>query len=663
MNRSRNVFLSILMAFMMAMTSMFPIDASEKAQPTAATDFYQYVNSQWLEENEISNTRSVINNFTQVNERTEKIIKSILRNLDKNYEKLRKGSDEKKLIDFYRMALDFETRNKLGLQPIKKYTDIARAPKNIEEFDEAMKELFSYGFSTVVSMGPFADKKDSDRTVLYILIPSVAMERAYFEGRDRFSLRQQKAYKRLITDLFMLNGDVESEARKKANLVFEFEKELVSSFLTIEEENNGRIGYYPMSLQQLKNLAPNIDYAGILEFIGVPEPTKVVVMQPKALEKMNNMYHEANLPALKAQMEFRILLDSAVYLSKDTIKALVRYTSVSTGINEIPSDQQLAYEVTNSVMGDILGKLYVEQAFSSQNKKDVERIAKDILQEYRKHLTKVDWMSEKTKVKALKKLDTMVLKIGYPDKWDDYSQVDIKSSSEGGTLISNVEKMAEFGEQQAIASIDRKTDRTVWHMNPQEINAYYSPQNNEIVFSAAILQPPFYDPKASKEENLGGIGMIIGHEVSHAFDHIGAQYDEKGNLTNWWTEEDKASFQKKVQRAADIYSSIEVIPGYRINGEVSAGEVIADLGGLSMAIAVAQEKGYDTKKVFESYAKVWREKSTKESLIYNLLDSHPPGKYRINNIVNLIDQFYIDFDVKPGDPMYLPPDERLRVWQ
>ncbi|MGC4430995.1 M13 family metallopeptidase, partial [Streptococcus suis] len=243
-----------------------------------------------------------------------------------------------------------------------------------------------------------------------------------------------------------------------------------------------------------------------------------------------------------------------------------------------------------------------------------------------------------------------------------YSQLAIQSKEEGGSLLSNFDMVKTLELREEMGQFGKPFDKSQFGMPSHTVNAYYSPTNNEIVFPAGILQAPLYDPKASPEENLGGIGAVIGHEISHAFDKAGSQFDEKGNLVNWWKPEDLEKFNKKVQQAADIYSKLEVAPGYYVNGEISTGEIMADLGGLTVAIDIAQKKGYDTKKVFESYGKAWREVTTKEFAIANISDEHPPAKYRVNNIVNQIDQFYTDFNVKEGDPMYVKPEDRLRVW-
>ena len=388
----------------------------------------------------------------------------------------------------------------------------------------------------------------------------------------------------------------------------------------------------------------------------------MVVTDPEGLKKVSELYQEKHLEALKALLQYRVIAHYSDYLSEDLIAAKAQYEGVANGAVDIPTTDVLAQSAVEENFSDMVGKVYVKNHFSEKSKADIQAMVQEIKQTYAERIKAVQWMSEETKMQALKKLDTMVVKIGYPDQWRDYSNYSIQPKEEGGSIVSAVEMIKTQELQEEVAQLKQPFDKSQFGMPAHMVNAYYSPGSNEIVFPAGILQAPFYDPNASPEENLGGIGAVIGHEISHAFDKSGSQFDEKGNLVNWWKPEDLEKFDKKVQQAADIYSKLEVAPGYYVNGEISTGEIMADLGGLTVAIDLAQKKGYDTKKVFESYGKVWREVTTQEFAIANISDEHPPAKYRVNNIVNQIDQFYKDFDVKEGDPMYVKPEERLRVW-
>ncbi len=632
------------------------------AKATAKTDFYEYLNKDWFKKNKLKSDEASVNNFSILRKQTEKNIKKILENLEKNYDSLKEGSDEKKLIDFYREAKDFKTRDQMGFKPVKEYTDAIKAVSNIKEMNDIAIKLSTKNYASGLVMGAEVDRKNSNKNILYISTPYVGLDKFYFDGKDEYSKNVQKAYKTYMTEVFVLSGDSKEEANKKANLVFDFEKKMVSSYLTQEEASDIDKQYHIMTVAQIKQLIPNLDFETMLKTLGFDKAEKIVVMQPEALKMLNKMYTPDNLPALKAQLEFQVINSNTLCLSKDLIKAATKYDKAFSGVYKLDNDEELAYKALNAIFGELLGKVYVENYFSEDTKQDILNMIDDIHKVYKKRIKAVKWLSDATKKKAIKKIDTMMKKVGYPDKWTDFSKADIKTYEQGGNLVSNTEQIIAVYNAKTRARLNKTPDRTEWSLTPQEVNAYYNPQNNEIVFPAAVFQAPFYDVKADKESNLGGIGAIIGHETSHAFDDNGALFDEKGNMVNWWNKKDYEKFKVKVKKAADIFSAIEVLPGYHINGEISTGEIIADLGGLTVAIEVAKQKGYDTKKVFEAYGKVWRDIKTKEALIGNLTDVHPPGKYRVNNIVNLLDQFYKDFDITEKDPMYVKPEDRLQVW-
>ena len=662
----RKSIVSMALALMMLVLPIGTFTGATKrahaAKATAKTDFYEYVNRDWFKKNKLKPDEASVNNFSILRKQTEKNIKKILKNLDKNYDKLQEGSDEKKLIDFYREAKDFKTRDQLGFKPVKEYIDAIKAVSNIKEMNNVATNLSKKNYVTGLVMGAEVDRKNSNKNILYVSVPYVGLDKFYFDGKDEYALTIQKAYKTYMEEVFALNGNSKDEAKKKANLVFDFEKKLVSSYLSQEEASDIEKQYHIMTVPQIKKLVSNLDFETMLKTLGFDKAEKIVVMQPKALEMLNKMYTSDNLPALKAQLEFQVINSNALCLSKDLIKAATKYDKAFSGVYKLDSDEELAYKALNGIFGELLGKVYVENYFSEETKQDVLNMIEEIHKVYKKRIKAAKWLSDATKKKAIKKINTMVKKVGYPDKWTDFSKADIKTYEQEGNLVSNTEQIIAVYNAKTRERLNKTPDRTEWSLTPQEVNAYYNPQNNEIVFPAAVFQAPLYDVKADKESNLGGIGAIIGHETSHAFDDNGALFDEKGNLVNWWNKKDYKAFKVKVKKAADIFSAIEVVPGYHVNGEISTGEIIADLGGLTVAIDVAKEKGYDTKKVFEAYGKVWRDIKTKEALIGNLTDVHPPGKYRVNNIVNLLDQFYKDFDIKETDPMYVKPEDRLQVW-
>lgn len=627
------------------------------------TDFYTFMNQEWLEKTEIPSDSPSISNFYEANKKNEALIKELLEQLRANYDNLEDGSDYKKIVDLYNQALDFETRNQLGVEPIKAQLEKIRSVDNLEEFGNLSIDSFLSPVSKgIVSLGPDADFKDSNHNILYISVPSVSLAKNYYEDKDDFSGKIREASKEYIIEVLTISGNNKEEATQKAELIANLEKQLVSSFLKTEEQINKEVLYNEYTLDELKAFTEGLPIMTAIDRLDLARADKIIVMQPKAIEKLKELYTQDNLEAFKAQLEYFTVSSSSNLLSKDLILAEAKLSEAMTGISNTPSDEELAYAFVNDKLGYLIGKAYVEKHFPASAKQDILSMIDDIKTVYRERITAVDWLADSTKDKALEKLDKLTVKVAYPDKWEDYSDLDIKTYDEGGNLYVNMEAITARNNEKALATLNQAPDRDKWQMKPQDINAYYNPVFNEIVFPAGILQVPFYDVNADREANLGAIGAVIGHEISPAFDASGAQFDAEGNLNLWWTPEDYDKFGKKVKKAAEIYSALEVLPGYHVNGEISTGEILADLGGLRVVLEVAKKDNLDTKKVFESYAHVWRDKSTKEAMILGLTDEHPPSKFRVNNIVNLMDEFYSDFDVKENDPMYVKPEDRLNVW-
>ncbi|MDO4723590.1 MAG: M13 family metallopeptidase [Comamonadaceae bacterium] len=644
-----------------------PADGAHKpatagAKPRLQDDFYGHINHDYLTETKLPADKAEVNNMTVLNDQAEETLKAILADLGKNYASLKAGSDEKKVIDFYNMALDFKTRDQLGFKPIQPYLDEIKAAQDWQTFNAVTSKQFLLGYTPTVSLGVEQDAKDSSIHILEIGTPDIGLEKQYLEGEDELSQKIRTAYHAYMQDLFMLSGYGAEEAKRKADSVMALEKKLAAAQLAPEDKQDQNKLYNVMTLAALERLTAHTAYIATLKANGLDKASKIVVKEPAALQKLSELSTPENLDAFKSQAELGIIKANSAYLSKKVIEAGAKYLAAYIGIEHVDPDEKLAYAVTNSKFGELLGKVYVEKAFSPQTKADVLAMADAIRDTYARRINALDWLSDETKARALKKLGTLAIKIGYPDKWKDYPGLVVKPYAEGGNLVEAVNAINAIETRRILGKLNQPTNRDEWYMTPQTVNAYYSPMTNEIVFPAAILQPPFYSPKATRAENLGGIGTVIGHEMSHAFDSTGAQFDEKGNLNNWWTKADLRRFQEKVKQAAAIYSAIEVAPGHHVNGDISTGEIMADLGGLTVALDIAEKENLDTKQVFESYAKVWRNVITPEALIAGLTDEHPPGKYRINNIVNLMDKFYADYGIQPGDKMYVAPEKRLKVW-
>lgn len=632
------------------------------SQPRLQDDFYSHVNYNYLTTHKLPEDKAEINNFSDLSDKNRDIIKTLFKDLNNNYANLTAGSDEQKVIDFYNMAVDFKTRDQLGLTPVQPHLSKVQAVKNLAQFFQVEQDFFLADYGMLMSAGVAQDQKNSDINVLYIAPPATGLDKFYLEGKDKFAKSIQQAYKNHMVAIFKHIGYPTNQAQRKAKLVFDFEKQLASAKLTREQEQDLQQQYNPMTLNQLQKLAPHVPYTALLQSFGLDKANKIIVSQPKALQKLNQVVTAKNLEAMKSQLEYQIVTKNSYNLSKDIYKSLVDYGQAFTGLNYIEPDEDLAYQLTDGRLGELVGKIYVAHNFSPATKADVVTMTQQIRDTYKERIKTLDWLSQATKEKAIAKLDALTIKIGYPDKWDDYSQLVIKPYSQGGNLVAVRDQLNTIEAHKNLAELNQAPDRSKWGMYPQQINAYYNPINNEIVFPAAILQEPFYSPTNTRAQNLGGIGAVIAHEMSHALDSTGAMFDAKGNINNWWTPEDFRRFEAKVKQAASIYNKLEVADGYKVNGDISTGEILADLGGLTVALDIAAKEGIDQKQVMESYARVWRNIATKEAQISAITDEHPPGKYRVNYIVNQMDSFYKEYNVQPSDKLYMAPEQRLRVW-
>lgn len=674
--RKHSVFTIILVLILAASTALgqfvsIPIrsgraDTSQSTrlldQATAASDYYDFINREWLKETQIPEGEAYVGSSSEIQDRNDKTVRRALEELNQTYDSLKKDSGEWKMLTLYRMLEDFDTRDALGFSPIQKRLEQVEEASNVSQMKSLLEKMFPLGYSSLAQLGVEADTADSNVNAVYIYAPSIGLSKQYYEGEDAFSQEVRNGYLQYMADCFTLAGDTADQARERAQQVMAFEKELASALLSKEEEADMEKQYHVMRLEEVEAMSPNLPLGDMIRDAGLLEASKIVVSQPEALQKANALFTEENLSAMKNQLRFFIISENSGALNKKLIEAGARYDAVMTGVYSVSENGDIAFGGVSSYFGELLGKLFVEKSFSPKAKADAEEMVSEIIAEYKERLGSLDWMSQETKEHAIKKLEKMHVKVGYPDAWLDYSDVAVTDYAQGGDLVQFKEAWSQRSYGEMEERLKAPVDKSSWGMDPQEVNAYYDAQNNEIVFPAGILQSPYYDVSFSREENLGGIGAVMGHEISHALDDSGAQFDENGNYTNWWRAEDYEKFQAKVQQAADIYSAIEVLPGYHINGEICTGEILADLGGMTIVMEIARKENLDTKKIFEAYARSYREKMTDEMLISSLTDEHPPAKYRTNNIVNLLDEFYQDYEVQEGDPMYVKPENRLKVW-
>lgn len=637
---------------------------SEQQTLNEQDNFYNAVNKKWLKDNKIPKGYSSWNNFNVLDKKVSDDLRKIIEENVKKRETFSDGSNEQKLVDFYVSILDYESRDKEGMKPIKYLLDRVETLSDKKDISSLIAYLFNNNINALFSVYIGSDFKDSDTNILYLDSVKLGMaDRDYYLEDTEKSLKIQKAYKEYLSKLFTLSGYDNAEIEEKVNNVFDFEKKLALAMLKREDMRNPEKLYNPYTVSELEKSFPMIKWKDYLEKTELIKAKKIVVSEPDYIKMLNDEIATSDLKVIKDYLESVILIENSNILSRDFENIAFEYSKVFSGIDEMLPDNERAFKMLNNVMGNLLGRIYVEKYFSEDEKKDVTLMIKDIRDTYEDRIKKLDWMSETSKKKAIKKLDTMVIKVGYPDKWEDYSEIEIKTYKKDGSLYSNIKNISDFERKKAVKKLNGKVDKSEWGMSPQTINAYYNPTANEIVFPAGILQAPFYDYNSSKAKNYGGIGVIIGHEISHAFDDEGPKFDEYGNLKNWWTKNDRKNYNLRTEELAKQYSKY-ALNNEKLNGKLTLGENIADLGGVTVALELAKrDPKNNLKEFFESYATVWRNLATNERISYLIkVDPHSPGIYRVNGVLTNIDEFYNVYNIKEGSEMYTKPENRIRIW-
>ena len=488
----------------------------------------------------------------------------------------------------------------------------------------------------------------------------------YYKSESYENIR--KEYIKYIQKLHRLYGEDKKKSRENAERFYNIEKKIAEGIPTYQEEakDNNRFNntYNIMTVKELEDISPNIKIGEMLKKFNIINPKKIIVENPSNIRFIDSLVNEDNLEDMKNFFKTIILLNTDNLLTNDFRKASSDLKKELYGVEVVDLTESGAVKFATCNLCEITSKLYVDKYFDKECKDEVSTLCDEIIDNYRYRLNNVEWMTEETKEKALEKLDNMNVKIGYPDSWGEYNDLKVRSFSEGGSLVENIINIYEFQTRKQFEKIDMPVNKKEWSMGACTVNAYYNPLNNEIVFPAAILQYPFYDKNASKEKNLGGIGAVIGHELTHAFDNVGSQFDEDGQLNDWWTESDYKEFTEKSKKVIDYYSNIEVENGKFVNGALTVGENISDLGGIACVIDIAKKiDGYNLKDLFENYAAIWREVSTTEIKDYLLNnDPHAPKKVRVNGVLSQFEEFYKTYGIKPGDKMYVKPEDRVGIW-
>ena len=640
-----------------------------------ADDFFRYVNGKWLDVTDIPADRARWGSFDELRQKTDEDALAILNEAINNPD-LDPASDQAKAVYLYQTIMDIASRNAAGITPLKPYLEKIAAIKTKEDVEALIIEMEPTGGIGFYGFGVGSDPKDSNRNVAYLGAGGLGMSRDYYVEDDSDSREKREKYKKHVARMLQFLGDSEAEANATAEKILAFEIRMATPRLDKVARRNPENRYNPKSISDLKTLVPSIDWSNYLQSIGAKNVDTVIISEIRYFEVLENIFKENNVEDWKHYLRWSALNSAAGMLSEEIETANWEfYGKELRGAKEQRPRDESALQTLNWTVGEALGKLYVEKKFPPEAKARAEKMIANVVKAFENRINKLDWMSAETKQKAIEKLKATNIKIAYPDKWKDYSELEIKSVSDGGSYLQNMLNASAWNYKKDMDKLGKPVDKTEWFMAPQIVNAYFNPAYNEIVFPAAILQPPFYNYTADDAVNYGGIGAVIGHEISHSFDDSGAKYDKDGNLNNWWTEDDKKQFEVLGGKLADQYSAIEVLDSVFINGKFTLGENIGDLGGVNAAYDALQlsfeENGRPEaidgftpeQRFFLSWGTIWRTKMRDEALKNRIkTDPHSPGMYRAMQPLRNVDAFYTAFDIKATDNMYLEPENRVKIW-
>lgn len=634
-------------------------------------DFYNYVNGSWMKTAKIPSDKPTWGSFNKLADDTDNNSMTILNSLLKD--KFTDGTEGKKIQDLYATYMNMQKRNADGIKPIQANLNKIDAIKNLQDLQNYLISVTKDGENIFYGWGVGADLKDSNMNVVYLGDASLGLGRDYYQKVNEKNTEALAEYTKYVASMLKELGYKNADAAAKG--IVDYEKSIAQTYLTNEQSRDNTLQYNPETMAQLSSLVKNVDIPGYLKKVGV-NTDKVIIGELGYYKNLDKFINAQNLPVIKDYLKFHMIHGSASYLSeKIGDMRFAFYGKYLRGQQEQRALNKRGYELINGSLGEAFGKLYVEKYFPAEAKAQMVELIDYLKKSFAVHINNLAWMSSVTKEKAMQKLNKFTVKVAYPDKWKDYSKLNIIPESKGGSLYGNLQNIAEWQYNKDLAKIGKPVDKTEWGMTPQTVNAYYNPVNNEIVFPAAILQPPFFNPKADAAVNFGGIGAVIGHEMSHGFDDSGAQFDADGNLVDWWTPEDKANFEKATKALAAQYDKYEPVKGTMVNGTFTNGENIADLGGVNIAYDALQMylkdhgnpgpiSGYtQDQRFFLSWATVWRTLSSEKYMINQVkTDPHSPGYFRSFGPLTNVDAFYKAFDVKPGDKLYKAPQDRIKIW-
>lgn len=635
-------------------------------------DFYEYAAGGWLKTHPLDAEHPTNGAFVDLEEQNQKRIKGLIEEYSSKSQP--KGSLGQKIGDLYNLMMDSVRLNREGAAPLKPVLAKVEAIKNKKEYQLVMAQLDYQGVGAMmfgISVG--ADQRNASQNIVGISQGGIGLgERDYYLNDDEQTVKVRNAYKEYIKTLFQLVGDDEQTAQKKTDVLLAIETRIAKASYDNVKLRDVNANYHKIGYAQLISDYPGIDWGNIFLAQGFPPFAEVDLAQPEPIKEVEKILEETSLDDLKTYAEAKVISSATNSLSDEFRAASFKFNQTLSGVKQDRPRWKRAVGVVSGVLGEAIGKLYVEKYFPESSKQRMLDLVHNLQAALAERIDEASWMEQATKDQAKDKLSNFIIKIGYPDKWRDYSGLEIDPSL---SLYDNLTRVTAFLTKDYIdRKVNKPVDKSEWQMTPQTVNAYYNPTTNEICFPAAILQAPFFDPEADDAVNYGAIGCVIGHEMSHGFDDQGCQFDKNGNQNNWWTAADKANYDKRTKVLEEYFNNYEVLPGKKINGKLTLGENIGDNGGLNIAFR-AFSNLMKTKKLpvidgftpeqrfFLAWGRVWAANTSDEMTDYLLkVDPHSPNQARVNGALPHIDAWYDAFNVKKSDKMYVPKSKRAHIW-
>lgn len=638
---------------------------------SAGTDFFRYACGGWNDAHPLTAEYSRYGTFDELFENSKKQLRELIEGLaaQKNNQA---GSAAQKIGDLYNMAMDSVTLNKQGAEPVKAMLDKIAGMKDKSGIVPMMTEMAHIGIGTYFHSYVYADPKNSSLNIFQMGQGGINLgEKEYYLDTDSITQNIREQYKLYIGKLFQLAGFSEADAQQKVADVMEIETAIAKVSRSATELRDPEANYHKMSFDELKKTIAGIDWDTYMKGLGIQAPAELNVEQVEPIQEVARLMNTLPLSKHVSYLEYNLLDAAASCLSDDFVAARFDfYGKVLSGRQVNQPRWKRAVNSVNGMLGELVGEMYVEKYFPAAAKERMVKLVKNLQTALGERIDAQEWMSDSTKIRAHEKLATFHVKVGYPDKWKDYSKLEIKNDS----YWANVCRVSEWGFNDMYSRIGKPVDKDEWLMTPQTVNAYYNPSTNEICFPAAILQPPFFNMEADDAANYGAIGVVIGHEMTHGFDDQGRQFDKDGNLTDWWAPGDADRFKERAQVMVDFFNKIEVLPGLQANGELTLGENLADHGGLNVAYLAFQNATKDAplgvvdgftpeQRFFLAYATLWAGNIRDEQIrVYTKSDPHSLGKWRVNGALPHIQAWYDAFHITPSDSLYVAPENRVNVW-